>query len=133
MDQALAAFGLRAGAIVSLDLDTTPGVAQRIIVPVGDEFYTLDVEPHSVRANNYEVRYQAADGTYVTVQPDPVRTVRGTVDGIAGAVVAGSVLEDGLLAVIRLPDDTRIWIEPLGSRIDGAAPGELPWTGSDPW
>ncbi len=123
-DQALAAFGLRSGAIVSLDVNTTPGAAQRIIVPVGDQFFTLDVEPHSARANNYEVRYQAADGTYVTVQPNPVRTVRGIVDGIAGAVVAGSVLEDGLLAMIRFPDHKRIWIEPLGSRVAGAAPGD---------
>ncbi len=123
-EQAYAAFGLKAGTVMSLDVTTEPGRAQRVIVPVGDKLFVLDVEPHSVRANNYEVRYQAADGTYVTVEPAPVRTVRGTVAGVDGAVVAGSVQEDGLLAVIILPEDERIWIEPLASRVAGAAPGD---------
>ncbi len=121
LERAKGVFGLRDAGLASLAIDNRPEKAQRVRVPLANAEYTLDIQPHSVRAANYEVRYYFADGTYVSAEPDPVRTFRGTVDGIEGAIVAGSMLEDGMLAVIDFPDHTRLWIEPLSARVEGAA------------
>ncbi len=120
-ERAIQALGLYAGTVAALDVDRTPGVSQEVAVPLGEDTVNLQLHRHSVRSNRYEIRVQLADGSYINVEPGPVRTVRGQVDGIAGSVVAGSVSDAGLTAMIELPDGERWWIEPLATRIDGAA------------
>jgi hypothetical protein len=107
--------------VVPLTVDTTPSRALSIAVPVWDVIYTLDLVPHSVRAETYQVIEHRADGSYVQVKPAPVNTLRGFVREVADSVVAGGVLDDGLYAEIILSDQQRYWIQPARS-VDTQAP-----------
>lgn len=124
IDRVNAAFGLRAAEVASLRVDTAPGAVQRIAVPLGGVVLTLDLAPYSVRSANYQVKYQQPDGSYVVVEPRPVRTVRGSLVGTPDVIVAGSVSDEGLTALIVFPDGGRYWIEPIAARVPGAAAGD---------
>ena len=82
---------------------------------------TLELAPHSSRADGYRLRMQIEDGSWLEVEAGPARTVRGTVAGVPGSAVAGSWLDDGLYAIVRMPGGRRFWVEPVGLRI-GADP-----------
>ncbi len=117
-------FDLYASRVAHLEMNTAPAVTQGIIIPIDDESLVLMVHPHSVRSAHYEIRVQHADGTYTTVPPEPLRTIRGRLDGVIGSSVAGSVSEAGLTAMITLPDGTRLWVEPIADRVPEAAAGD---------
>ncbi len=112
-------LGLLASDLVTLEFDRTPGVSQEILVPFDGALRVLEVYPHSVRSDLYQLKVQVADGSLVNEEPGPVRTIRGTVQGYA-AGVAGSVTEKGLYAMILLPDGREYWVEPLLGRVEGA-------------
>ncbi|NOT00113.1 MAG: hypothetical protein HOP29_05755 [Phycisphaerales bacterium] len=111
---------LHASAVVALAVDATPGAAVRLTVPIAGRERTLDLTPHSIRSPNYQVFEQHADGSYVAIEPEPERTLRGTVDGAPNSKVAASLLDEGLYARIALSDDVVYWIEPLGPHVAGA-------------
>ncbi len=113
---------LRSSTVVTLDIDATPGVAASVNLTIAGGQYTLDLHPQSVRAANYQVKVQLADGSLVDAEPGPVRTLRGTVVGVEGSAVAASMEEDGLHARIFLSDDEQYWVEPLASRVPQAGP-----------
>ncbi len=124
-ERACVALGLTSAEVVSLIVDRTPGKSQEITIPVDGETLTLALSKYSVRTEgDYRVIHQIADGSYVTVAPRPVRTVRGSIRGVAGSIVAGSVLEDGLTAVVEFPDGRRYWVEPIASLVEGSAAGD---------
>lgn len=81
----------------------------------------LDLTRHSVRAENFEVRAQVHDGSWVVLEPEPVRTFRGTVYGEPGAQVAASWMDDGLHARIQHADGSETWLEPLADKVVGAS------------
>lgn len=93
----------------------------RISVPIDGVLYMLDLVPQTVRAESYELRVQLADGSYITVEPGPERTLRGSVVGLDDSAVAATVGDDGLTGTILLIDGSKYWIEPIGSRVVGAA------------
>lgn len=118
-------LGLRESTIVALDFGGTAAVgtdrsALTITVPIKGMPYTLELSPHSVRSDKYEVLAQLADGSYVNVTPGPVRTYRGTVAEIDGSAVAASLLDNGLHARIILPTGVTYWLEPLDLQTVGA-------------
>lgn len=43
---------------------------------------------------------------------------------VPGSVIAASMLDDGLHAVVQMPDGKRHWIEPIGTCVFGARPGQ---------
>ncbi|MCZ6652123.1 MAG: M12 family metallo-peptidase [Planctomycetota bacterium] len=122
VEQVNALLQLRSSDVVTLLIDETPGAAGTVNLPIAGEQYTLDLHPHSVRAANYQVKVQLADGSLVDAEPGPVRTLRGTVVGVAGSTVAASMEEDGLHARIFLSDDEQYWVEPVASRVPQAGP-----------
>jgi len=115
------ALGLRASTLQPLVMEIPGEGRVRTQVTIAGELRTLELTSHSVRSAAYEVRAQQADGSWVTFEPGPVRTLRGTVPGLPGAAVAGSLLDDGLYASIWLPDGRRYWIEPVAGRVVGVA------------
>jgi len=115
------ALNLAASRIVTVRFAQTAGATIQAVVPIGDEIRTLDLEPFSVRADDYKLVAQLADGSYVSVDPGPITTYRGRVLEIDGSAVAGSMDENGLRAVMLLPDGHRHWLEPIGRRVAGAA------------
>ena len=115
------ALGLRASTLQPLVFEMPGNGRVTTRVTFAGELRTLELAPHSVRSAAYEVRAQQADGSWVTVAPSPIRTLRGTVPGLPGAVVAGSRLDDGLYATVRLPGGRRYWIEPVAPHVGGVA------------
>ena len=117
-------LGLRSSSVVTLDFDATLGAAATVHLPIAGAQFELDLHPQSVRAANYQVLAQSADGSLVEVDPGPVRTMRGTVVGIEGSAVSASLEEDGLHGRIFLSDDEQYWVEPLATRIPQAGPNQ---------
>ena len=115
-----ATLGLTAGTIVGLDLDDTPSAPLQVVLPLGGQPVTLDLAPYSVRSANYQVLVQVEGGQLVPAPPAPIRTLRGVVAQIPGSTVAGSRLEDGLHAMITLPDGDRYWVQPIAPLVAGA-------------
>src|ERR1043165_8102156 len=118
------AYGLRASEVVSLNVNTTPDVTINVPIAMNGREYTLALIPHSVRAPNYKLRAQIADGSYVDVDPGPDRMLRGSLVEAPGSTAAGGMMEDGLHAVIRMPNGERRWIEPLAGKVNGATPDQ---------
>lgn len=118
---AVALLNLAAGEVVTVQFLQTAGSSIRAVVPWGDELRTLELVSESVRTPDYELLTQRPDGSYVSLEPGPVNTFRGRILGIDGSGVAASLQDDGLHAVMRLPDGRRQWLEPIGTRVAGAA------------
>ena len=116
------ALNLEASVIASLDVDQSAPPSLTLELPIDGELHTLRLARRSVRSAEYEIEVQLADGSYEAVEPGPVRTYRGTVDGIDGTRVAASILADGLYAVVLFPSGDRYWIEPIASRVATAEP-----------
>lgn len=120
-DLANQSLGLRASSVMALQIDPAPGRALELVVAFEGESYTLDLAPYSVRSERYEVKVQVADGSYVTADPGSVRTLRGKVRDIDDSVVAGSLLQEGLYAMVKLSDARTFFIEPLEPHVPGAS------------
>lgn len=117
-------LNLSAGDIVTVEFSQTAGASILAVVPVGEELRTLELIPVSVRAPDYKLFTQLADGSYVSVEPGPVKTLRGRVLGINGSAVAASLQDDGLYAMMLYPDGHREWLEPIPARVTNAAAGQ---------
>lgn len=113
-------LALEDSVVAELDLDPTPGVPVTVLVPLGNQDYELDLVPHSIRSANYAVYTVGDDGLLAEVESDVERTLRGTVVGVEGSVVAASVLENGLFARVRMPGGDEYFIEPLMDKVPGA-------------
>ena len=113
-------LGLSASTVASIALPKSAAVPFQTQVVIDGQVRTLDLSPVSVRAPNYQVLVQGADGLLVSVDPGPTRTLRGEIVGIPGSKVAGSLFDDGLHARVLLPDGGEFWIEPIASKLPGA-------------
>lgn len=113
-------MGLVRSNVVPLELDPIPGRAVLVTIPVDGQLVTLDLMPHSIRSEHYRVRIQIDDGSLIEVDPDPVRTLRGTVIEHPGSVVAASLEQDGLHASIMLAEGEHFWVEPIINHVPGA-------------
>lgn len=115
---------LQTSTIFSLDVTGEPGQPIRATVPLHGVPFTLDLAPHSTRsATDYQILVQGADGQMVEVEPSPVRTLRGTVEGIPGSAVAATFDDNGgLYARIRLDDTSEeFWVEQLAAKMSDVA------------
>jgi len=104
-----------------LDINQLPGESIVIEVPYGRDMITLDLAPHSIRADGYQVFMQDDEGELYEIEPSPLRTLRGSVNGYPDSIVAASLMDDGLHARVRLSNDVEFWMEPIGDRVKGAA------------
>lgn len=114
-------LGLSDSHLVTLELNRSVGAVQQVAVPIAGTMRVLDIASHSVRSPKYQIKAQVADGSLVDVPAGPVRTIRGTVIGDEAGVVAGTIDEHGLSAMVLLGDGERYWIEPLLGRVEGAS------------
>jgi len=119
--EADALLNLSAGEIVTVHISPIAGATIRAVIPTRSGERTLELLADSVRAPDYELLTQTADGSYVSVDPGPVKTLRGRVLGIDGSRVAASLQDDGLYAMMLYPDGHREWLEPIGTRVASAA------------
>ncbi|MCH8242632.1 MAG: hypothetical protein IH897_08485 [Planctomycetes bacterium] len=117
-------FSLRASTLFTLEVAATAAVPIRITIPIEGRQRTIVLHHHSIRAPEYQLLMQVADGSLVSVEPGPERTLRGVVEGVPGSVVAASLEDAGIQAVVRWPDGEQYWIEPLAGKVVAALPGE---------
>ena len=111
--------------VAKLDVPQAAGEAFRVTIPYEEAGLTIEMLPHSARSVDYKLIHQIADGSFVEVEPGPIRTYRGTVDEIPGAVVAGSIGRDGLTAKILMPEGMdNLIIEPLLLKLEAAERGD---------
>ncbi|MCA9305703.1 MAG: hypothetical protein KDA16_04180 [Phycisphaerales bacterium] len=113
IDRASERLNVKACQITRLDVLAVPGVAFRAELPIEGQWVTIDLQPHSIRGENYRVLVQGADGNLTEVEPGIERNFRGSVDGVPGSKVAASVLEDGLDARIIMPDGRSYLVAPM--------------------
>jgi len=104
-----------------LHIDATPEQSIRVSIPIDNVSYTLDLEPYSNRADEYQVLMQDDAGELYEVPAGSVRTLRGSIAELGGSVAGASLMEDGLYARIRFADGSEIWMEPVGEKIERAA------------
>ncbi len=98
------ALGLRASSIQSLRFRGGDGSRLVTHIEMDGAVWTLDLVPHSVRGDSFEVLVPAADtGELLTISMPPSATYRGTVRGMAGVEVRASFVGGRLRAVIHTP------------------------------
>ena len=113
-------LNLRASEVVTLTIERAADGTLTTSARIGGKLQTMRLRPHSVRSPKFELTVQRGDGSYENVEPGAIRTYRGTLDGNEDSVVAASVLEDGLHAMIIDQRGERHWLEPLFGRVAGA-------------
>ena len=118
------AHDVDAAAVVNLELKARPGEAVVVTLPIDGVPVELDLEPFSVRSPHYTLLVQVESGELVEHPAGPERTLRGTVSGWEGAVVAASLNDDGLSAMIRREDGDVWWVQPVNARIPNVRPGD---------
>ncbi len=120
-DHLLQALDLSSGWVQSLDLPLSPEVAT-VEVFLDGGVRVLHLAPHSVRADEFQLLVQGADGTIAPATPPPPATVRGIVAGFPESHVAGSLEGGRLTAVVRLRAGERPWGIHPAADLDPAAP-----------
>jgi hypothetical protein len=119
-----AQIGLESSRVVQLDIDTRPGQIVHAVLPVEDDVaFTLNIWPHSVRAEGYRLLAQVGRGELVEMTPGPVRTVRGQVLEVPQSRLAGGMDDDGLTASIVFPGGKTYHVEPVARWIPEAPVG----------
>ncbi|MDG1490609.1 MAG: M12 family metallo-peptidase [Planctomycetota bacterium] len=115
-------LGLTESHVQKLELFGDPATGLTVPFELNGTSTQLALSAHSVRAPGFELVEQRADGSLVSVAPGPVVTLRGTVESMPDARVAGALLEDGLYARIMIADGSEFWIQPVPTSIEGASP-----------
>ena len=113
------AFGLISSELVTLNVPTNYDGVLNVTVPFAGGQYALDLSPHSVRGENYNLVVMDETGVARSVAPGPILTKRGVVVGLPDSIVAASVAE-GLEANIYLPNGSSIYVVPVSQQIAGA-------------
>ncbi|MBX3355452.1 MAG: hypothetical protein KF724_07110 [Phycisphaeraceae bacterium] len=88
-----------------------------IQVDLGGTPTLVSFSRYSVRSHNFQLLVDYGQGELVEVDAPPSLTYRGTVAGIPNAVAAAALHDDGLSAMIRLPEGITWMIEPVGRLI----------------
>lgn len=115
-----AMFNVRESVVTKLDVRGEVGQPFEFLVPIEDQVVMVQLDPVSLLSPDYKLRVQQADGSIVVVPTPPEITYQGTVQEIPGARVAASLFETGVEAQILMPDGKTYWIEPMGTRVEGA-------------
>lgn len=115
-------LGLSTSDVVSVELVGRPGDALNVMLPWRGQPAMLELRPHSVRADGFQILEDDGTGVLVPHDPGPVRTLRGELLGLQGGQVAAAWLDDGLYARIRTADGGDFWLQPLAGAVAGADP-----------
>ncbi len=121
----LKSMGLSNGEVVKLNTQNhVPGTSFSNVVSIAGQQYTLNLQPHSIRSQNFNVTVQLADGSYVQRPLQATRLMKGSIQGLPNSRVVGSVTQSGLMAIVVMPQGESFYIEPIASRIENANAGE---------
>lgn len=113
------AFQLDQFAIEPIALPWGLPAAFEVTIQILGQDLSLQLHAHSLRATDFRLRVQEADGTLSMVDAPPARTYRGNVLGEPGASVAASLSEGGLAAAVLRADGVLWHIQPAGLAAGG--------------
>ena len=112
------AFSIEEGELV------VPEVFQRVdgtiavVMTFAENQYELELSPHSVRSEDYEMVVHLPDGSTKIQNASATRTVRGSIRGQNGKFV-GSVLDSGLVGKISIENRGVFYVEPVSRKLPG--------------
>ncbi|MEE2894596.1 MAG: zinc-dependent metalloprotease family protein [Planctomycetota bacterium] len=84
----------------------------RIVVPPEDGELALRLHRHDVRAEGFQFLLHTGRDRFESIEPLPVETYRGLIEGDAGSLAAVSIHPDGIAGRIRTSEGRELWIEP---------------------
>jgi hypothetical protein len=113
-------LGLTDVEVSQMALVGAPGQSAMATLEIEGAVRNLMLEPHSVRSDKYEIKVQTDVDTYEFAPAGELVTYRGEIPSMPGVQVAAGWLDDGLHALLVMPDGSQMFIEPLLGRMDGA-------------
>ena len=117
-DQIMPLLGLESGELVTVDQDQAKG---ELAVEIDGQDYVIDYAFHSVRSRQFRLMVQQENGELVEQEAPAVSTIRGTLRGLEGSQVIGSLTDVGLSAKIKFPSGENFFIEPVNATINDPA------------
>ncbi|MGD1917013.1 MAG: M12 family metallo-peptidase, partial [Phycisphaerales bacterium] len=99
-----------------------PGAELTTEVMLGEQVVTLTMQPHSLRAADFQVLVQREGGELERWVPPAPTTYRGVIEGMDGSTVVGSYFDGSLKAFVDFGgDEGNTWfVQPLTERLEGA-------------
>jgi hypothetical protein len=124
-DALVQAFGQGAGWIQELALPEEPLAPFEVELFAGGAVRRLALVPYDLRAPDFALLVQGADGELRALEPGPPATVRGAVEGLPGSFFAGSLSGGQLSGILRLaPGEALQGVQPA-TEVDPSAPRAL--------
>ena len=109
-------------SLQELTLPAAPGSAFAVQVVLDGNPMRLLLSPHSMRSPDFQLLVQVESGAIVSQDPTPIATYRGEVEGVPGSVVAGSLIDGQLTALIRLAPGLPVFgVQPASASVAGAS------------
>ncbi|HTE05626.1 MAG TPA: M12 family metallo-peptidase, partial [Planctomycetota bacterium] len=120
-------LGLGTASLQALELPAAPAPGQSLHVRLLLDGADCDVVllPHSLRAPDFRLLVEGADGVLASRAPAAPVTYRGTIVGLPESVVAASLVDGQLSAVIRLDPSRPVWGVQPATAVDAGAPRAL--------
>ncbi len=103
------------GRLAAAEARSSHPKTRALRIPIDGHLVTLRLAPHSVRSAGFRLLVPDAVGTLREVAAPEPATVRGVIDELPGAVVAGSLEAGRLSATIVFADGRMSSIEPLAA------------------
>jgi hypothetical protein len=120
IDEVQTRLGITRLSIQSLRLDSpAPGPA----LDLDGRRVTLRLERSTLRAPGFRVLVQTETGALEEAPVPAAASYRGTVDGMPGSVVGGTIRNGQLRAAIGLADGRMFYVQPLEEFAPGSEPG----------
>ena len=110
---------LRWSNLESADLRAGQGSELIMKIRIDGVNQSIVLTPHSIRTNDYRLIEDRGNGVLVDVEPGPINTYRGFVEGMDRSIVAASFMNEMLYLSVRFEDQSLWWAEPLADRIKG--------------
>jgi hypothetical protein len=112
----LDALHLDAAEVQELPLPVAPDGPLIVPISLGGERLVLELLPHSLRADDFQLLVQEPDGRIAARAAPAATTLRGAVAGRPGSVVAGALV-DGRLSVLIRMDGHLFGVQPVPGHI----------------
>ncbi|HVQ26299.1 MAG TPA: M12 family metallo-peptidase [Planctomycetota bacterium] len=108
-------------SLQELSLPAASGAAFSVQVALDGNPMRLLLSPHSMRSPDFQLLVQVESGAIVSQEPAPITTYRGEVEGVPGSIVAASLIDGQLTALIRLAPDLPVFgVQPASASVPGA-------------
>ena len=115
--QIMKELGLKSGELITIEQPSKSELG----ITMNGQNYMVDYDFFSNRSENFRLMVPSETGELVEVEAPPVRTIRGTLRGLKGSSVVGSVTDEGCCARIMFPSGEDCWIEPVSRTLDNPA------------